>query len=61
MAKRSFAPSAPSATLWLIALLLGGLGILLHFVHVDQLSAYSYWMLLTGFVLLAIGTAYRGV
>lgn len=61
MARRSFAPSAPATTLWLIALLLGGAGILLHFVHVDELSKYSYWMLLSGFALLVVGTAYRGV
>jgi hypothetical protein len=61
MARRSFAPSAPSSTLWLVALLLGGAGILFHFVPVPELSKYSYWMLLSGFVLLGIGTAYRGI
>ncbi len=61
MAKKSFAPSAPNATLWLLALILGIAGILLHFVYVAELSKYSYWMLLSGFVLLLIGTTYRGV
>ncbi|MCY7351837.1 MAG: hypothetical protein LH606_14425 [Cytophagaceae bacterium] len=62
MASRSsFAPSAPSRILWLVALLIGGLGILFHFVQVAELSQYNYWMLLTGFVLLVVGTAYRNV
>jgi len=61
MAKRPFAPSAPTTILWIIALLLGSVGILLHFVPVAGLSQYNYWMLLSGFVLLVLGTAYRGV
>lgn len=62
MASRSsFAPSAPGRILWMVAVIIGGLGILFHFVRVDQLSEYNYWMLLTGFVLLVIGTMYRNV
>lgn len=61
MANRSFLPSAPNKGLWLIAAIIGGLGILVHYVQVDQLSRYSYEMLLIGFVLLLIGTAYRKI
>ena len=62
MARRSkFQPSAPAMTLWVIALVLGFLGILAHFTHIGELSKYNYEMLLLGFILLVFGTAYRGV
>ncbi len=61
MAKRTFLPSAPSMILWVIALVIGILGILVHYVRVEGLSKYNYEMLLIGFVLLVIGTAYRKI
>ena len=61
MANRKFMPSAPNQTLWVVALIVGFLGILGHFTHVDILSKYNYEMLLVGFILLVIGTANRGI
>jgi len=61
MANRTFLPSAPNKGLWLIAVLLGALGILGHYANVNVLSKYNYEMLLIGFVLLVIGTAYRRI
>jgi hypothetical protein len=61
MANRNFMPSAPNQTLWVVALVLGFLGILAHYTNIDTLSKYNYEMLLIGFVLLVIGTAYRKV
>ena len=61
MAKRTFLPSAPNRTLWIIAIIIGVLGILTHYARVNQLSQYNYEMLLIGFVLLAVGTAYRKI
>ena len=61
MANRKFMPSAPNMTLWVIALIVGFLGILGHFTHIDILSKYNYEMLLVGFILLVIGTANRGI
>ncbi len=61
MANRKFMPNAPTLTLWVIALLVGFLGILGHYTDLDILSTYNYEMLLIGFVLLVIGTAYRGI
>ena len=61
MAKKTFLPSAPSLTLWIIAVIIGLLGILTHFVQVDQLSKYNYEMVMIGFILLVIGTAYRKI
>ena len=61
MAKRKFAPSAPNQVLWVVALVIGILGILAHYVDIDLLSKYNYEMLLIGFILLVVGTTYRGV
>jgi hypothetical protein len=61
MANRKFMPSAPNQIVWVLALIVGVLGILGHYTHLDILSKYNYEMLLIGFVLLAIGTTYRKV
>jgi len=61
MANRKFMPSAPNQIVWVLALIVGILGILGHYTQIDILSKYNYEMLLIGFVLLAIGTTYRKV
>jgi len=61
MANRKFMPSAPNQTLWVVALIIGFLGILGHYFHIDIFSKYNFEMLLIGFILLAIGTTYRKV
>ncbi len=52
-------PAAPSKLIWILGLIVGILGILVHFIHVEDLSAYDFWLLLAGFTLLAVGTSYR--
>lgn len=54
-------PSAPSKMVWIIGLICGALGILGHYVRVDFLSEYNYTLLLIGFVVLAVGTSFKGV
>jgi hypothetical protein len=61
MANKAFTPSAPTRPLWMIAAILGIIGIITHYVHVDQVSNYSYILLLSGFILLLIGTCFRKV
>ncbi len=61
MTKRSFLPSAPNKGLWIAAIIIGGLGILAHYVHIEELSKYNYEMLLIGFILLVVGTMFRNV
>ncbi len=51
--------NAPTQALWLISVILGGLGILAHFVRIDTLSRYSFELLALGFVILVIGTLLR--
>jgi hypothetical protein len=52
-------PSVPS---WLIAVILGALGILIHAgaVHV-QIGVEPFWLVGAGFILLAIATLVRGL
>jgi hypothetical protein len=45
--------------LWIAAVVIGGVGILVHYYYVEALSRYNYQMLLIGFVLLVVGTAFR--
>jgi len=52
-------PSAPKKITWALGLVIGILGIIGHYVHVDFLSEYSYALLLTGFVVLAAGTTFK--
>jgi energy-converting hydrogenase Eha subunit C len=60
MANR-FSPSAPNRTLWIIALLLGILGIIVHYYPVNGVSEYSWELVMIGFLLLVLGTVYRKI
>lgn len=61
MANKKFMPSAPNQIVWIVALIVGFLGILGHYTDIDILSKYNYEMLLIGFILLVIGTVYRKI
>jgi hypothetical protein len=61
MSNKKLMPSAPSQIIWILALIVGILGILGHYTSVDILAQYNYELLLIGFVLLAIGTTFRNV
>jgi hypothetical protein len=52
----------PSTASWLIALIVGGLGILIHMgaVHV-RLGVDPFWLVGAGFVLLVIASLVRGL
>lgn len=53
-------PSAPKKIIWIIGMLCGILGIIGHYIHIDVLSENNYYLLLIGFVVLAVGTSFRG-
>jgi hypothetical protein len=53
-------PSAPNKILWAIALIAGILGIVGHLTSVNYLTEHSFMLVLIGFVLLAVGTSFRG-
>lgn len=61
MARNNFTPSAPTQIIWIIALIIGILGILGHYVSIDTLSQYNFELLLIGFLLLVIGTTFRKI
>jgi uncharacterized protein YegP (UPF0339 family) len=50
------APSAPKKIIGIIGLLLGTMGIIGNYVHVQILTEYSYVLLLSGFIVLAAST-----
>jgi hypothetical protein len=52
----------PSTASWLIALIVGGLGILIHMgaVHV-RLGVDPFWLVGAGFLLLVIASLVRGL
>lgn len=43
----------------MLGVLIGVVGIIVHYMHVDKLSDYNYEMLLIGFILLVLGTSLR--
>jgi len=54
-------PNAPSQPLWLISVILGGLGILSRYVLITGVSRYSFSLLAIGFVILVVATLTRSV
>jgi hypothetical protein len=53
--------SAPTQGIWLVAMILGVLGIVARFVVINYVTAYSFWFVAFAFILLAIGTTYRRI
>jgi hypothetical protein len=52
----------PSVASWLIAVIVGGLGILVHMgaVHV-RIGVEPFWLVGAGFILLVVATLVRGL
>lgn len=55
------APSAPKKLTWILGLGAGVLGIIGHYFNADILTQYNYELLLSGFIVLAIGTTFREI
>ncbi len=53
--------SAPKKIVWIISVILGILGIIGKFVVIPFVSAYAFWMVAAGFVILAIATFFKGI
>lgn len=53
--------SAPKNVTWLIAIVLGVLGLLGSFMTIPVISGLSLWLLLLGFALLAVATMIDGL
>ncbi len=54
-------PSAPKTITWIIGLIAGILGIIGHYTQVEFLTEHNYILLLVGFIVLAVGTTFRGI
>lgn len=52
--------NAPKKVTWLVAVVLGVLGILAFFVTIPFVSAYAFWFVVVAFVLLALATYLKG-
>ena len=54
--------TAPSTAAWVVALIVGGLGILIHVgaVHV-RLGVEPFWLVAGGFLLLLVANLFRGL
>jgi len=53
--------SAPKNTTWLLALILGGLGIASNFVTIPVVGGYTFLLVSAGFVLLVLATFLKGL
>ncbi len=53
------APSSPKKITWIIGLTLGILGIIGHYANVQILTENNYALLLTGFIVLALGCTFK--
>ena len=55
--------SAPKFIIWLIAVIIGVVGILIHLgiIAIAGLAGYGFWLVTIGFVLLVIGTLFKGL
>jgi len=53
--------SAPSQIVWIIALILGVVGVMGTLVVIPTISAFAFWLVAAGWALLVIATAMRGM
>jgi hypothetical protein len=55
--------NAPKSILWLISVILGGLGILLYLgiIKIAALARYNFWLVAVAFILLALGSILKGL
>ncbi len=53
--------NAPKFVTWIISVILGGLGIISHFVAIPIITPYGFWLLVIGFVLLALSSVLKGM
>ncbi len=53
--------NAPKSVVWLIAVIIGVLGILGALVSIPIVSAYAFWLVTIGFIVLALSTVLKGM
>ncbi len=53
--------NAPKSVIWIIAVVLGALGLAGKFVYIADISPNAFWLVAVGFVLLALGSILKGL
>ena len=53
--------SAPTQIVWIIALVLGIVGIIAGLVAIPVLSGLAFWIVVIGWLLLVVSTAMKGL
>ncbi len=53
--------NAPKKNVWLIAVIVGVLGVVANFVAIPFVTANAFWFVAVAFVLLALATALKGM
>jgi hypothetical protein len=53
--------NAPKQITWLIAVIIGVVGIVAYFVTIPGLTANAFWLVAVGFVVLALATYMKGL
>lgn len=53
--------NAPKSITWIIAVIIGAIGILASFVVIPTVSAYAGFLVMAGFAILAVATAVKGL
>lgn len=51
--------SAPTQSVWVLAVVIGICGIIGHLTPVKYLTEYKFFLVMGGFILLVIGTLFR--
>ena len=52
--------NAPSFAVWVVAVVIGAVGLLAHFIVIPVASVYSFWFVAIGFVVLALANVIKG-
>ncbi|MCA9732733.1 MAG: hypothetical protein H6696_06870 [Deferribacteres bacterium] len=53
--------NAPKQNVWIVSVILGVLGLVGKFVAIPFVTAYAFWFVFVGFVLLALGAFVKGM
>jgi len=53
--------NAPKFVVWLVAVILGVLGIVGTVVAIPVVTAYAFWLVTAGFIILALATLLKGM
>jgi len=53
--------NAPKQITWVISLILGIISLISVFVTIPYISAYAFWVVFIGLVLLLLGNALKGL